>query len=62
MIIDDFPDIRRRMLGDLKAKPEPVEKPKDRCSFCLDTGWHFDATGMYMLCLNCGNPKGLPKP
>lgn len=64
MIIDDFPDIHRRMLGELKAKPKPEPEPYN-CYECEDRGWveYYNPTGLiFHLCIHCCNPKGLPSP
>jgi hypothetical protein len=57
----DYPEIRKRMLGDLK--PKPAEHPS--CLNCNDAGWiihrPFGAV-VTTECKVCKNPKRLPGP
>lgn len=62
-LIFDFADIRSRMLGDLKARPEPS---KPLCPKCDDAGWvnqfHPTVQPYFVTCNFCYNPRGLPSP
>jgi hypothetical protein len=57
----DYPEIRKRMLGDLKPKPKPAEHPS--CLNRNDAGWiihrPFGAV-VTTECKVCKNPKRLP--
>jgi hypothetical protein len=59
MIIDDFPEIRKRMLGDLKAKPEIIKKYD--CGRCHDTGWVVTMM-TYIPCHECNSNGAKPMP
>jgi len=60
MIVDDFPEIRRRMLGEQKSKP--ISEAIPECRYCHGNGWHPNQFGFPIPCMICGNPKGLPYP
>jgi hypothetical protein len=65
-LIYNYAAIRSRMLGDLKARPEPK---KSLCPKCGDVGWvrrTNTGLGTYFIicdaCYNPYNPNGLPSP
>jgi DnaJ-class molecular chaperone len=60
MLVDNFKEIHRRMLGELK--PQPVLTVVPACRFCHGTGWHPNQWGSPMHCMTCGNPERLPQP
>ncbi len=63
MIVDNFKEIRRRMLGDQKAKQVVDLEPVQPCSFCHGSGWLIAPyNGQNVVCPVCFNPKGLPCP
>ena len=62
--IFDFADIRSRMLGGDKPKPQALAEPV--CEVCEGGGWEMYGIGIgdphFRTCPKCHNPEDHPSP